>query len=63
MRAITIVMLDRLAVGIRKKVGVDLSLPQVLESGTWKAGREVAKRLRPETAGPPFNYVATGDVF
>ncbi|BGP15099.1 hypothetical protein JCM10213_006568 [Rhodosporidiobolus nylandii] len=63
MRAVTIIMLDRLAVGIRKKVGVELSLPQVLEAGTWKAGREVAKRLRPETAGPPFNYIADGTVF
>ncbi|GAA6014929.1 hypothetical protein JCM10207_002230 [Rhodosporidiobolus poonsookiae] len=63
MRAVTIIMLDRLAVGIRKKVGVDLSLPQVLESGTWKAGRVVAKKLRPETAGPPFQYIASGDIF
>ncbi|GAA5854709.1 hypothetical protein JCM8547_004948 [Rhodosporidiobolus lusitaniae] len=63
MRAITIIMLDRLAVGIRKKLGYELSLPQVLESGTWKAGREVAKRLRPETGGPPFQYVASGDIF
>ena len=37
MRAVTIIMLDRLAVGIRKKLGVDLTLPQVLEAGTWKA--------------------------
>ncbi|GAA5988026.1 hypothetical protein JCM11641_002135 [Rhodosporidiobolus odoratus] len=63
MRAITIIMLDRLATGIRNKVGVELSLPQVLESGTWKAGREIAKKLRPETAGPPFKYVADGTVF
>lgn len=33
----TIIMLDRLAEGIRKQVGVQLSLPQVLEAGTWKA--------------------------
>ncbi|GAA5902917.1 hypothetical protein JCM6882_009160 [Rhodosporidiobolus microsporus] len=63
MRAITIVMLDRLAVGIRKKVGVELSLPQVLEAGTWKAGRVVAKKLRPATAGPPLNYIADGTIF
>ncbi|GAA5836277.1 hypothetical protein JCM3766R1_003475 [Sporobolomyces carnicolor] len=63
MRAVTIIMLDRLATGIRKKLGVELTLPQVLEAGTWKAGREVAKKLRPETGGPPFNYVADGTVF
>ncbi|GAA5883826.1 hypothetical protein JCM16303_007399 [Sporobolomyces ruberrimus] len=63
MRAVTIIMLDRLADGIRKKLNVELSLPQVLESGTWKAGREIAKKLRPETGGPPFQYVADGTVF
>lgn len=63
MRAVTVIMLDRLADGIRKEVGVELSLPQVLESGTWKGGREVAKKLRPETSGPPFEYVADGTVF
>lgn len=82
LRAVTIIMLDRLAEGIRKKTGVaQLSLPQVLEAGTWKAvscqkkkkkmiqvrdgadpsflfpqGREIAKKLRPETSGPPFRY-------
>ncbi|GAA5863152.1 hypothetical protein JCM1840_002487 [Sporobolomyces johnsonii] len=63
MRAVTICMLDRLAEGIRKQTGVQLSLPQVLEAGTWKAGREIAKKLRPETSGPPFRYVADGTVF
>ncbi|GAA5944384.1 URC4/urg3 family protein [Sporobolomyces koalae] len=63
MRAVTIIMLDRLANGIRNKLGVDLTLPQVLEAGTWKAGREIAKKLRPETGGPPFAYVADGTVF
>ncbi|KAK4056546.1 hypothetical protein OIO90_002394 [Microbotryomycetes sp. JL221] len=63
MRAVTIIMLDKLAEGIRKRVGVDLTLPQVLEAGTWKAGREIAKKLRPDTGGPPFQYVADGTVF
>lgn len=63
MRAVTICMLDRIRAGINARLGVELSLPQVLESSTWKGGREIAKKLRPETAGPPFRYVATGDVF
>jgi hypothetical protein len=100
MRAVTICMLDRLRDGINSKLGVQLSLPQVLEGpsrrrssmqmvtaristmaeceagkggsssregysegATWKGGREIAKQLRPETGGPPFQYVATGDVF
>lgn len=37
-RAVTVIMLDKLAEGIRKKTGQQgLSLPQVLEAGTWKA--------------------------
>ncbi|GAA5894364.1 hypothetical protein JCM8208_006213 [Rhodotorula glutinis] len=63
MRSVTICMLDRIRSGINARLGVELSLPQVLESSTWKGGREIAKKLRPETAGPPFRYIATGDVF
>ncbi|GAA6009992.1 hypothetical protein JCM11491_005819 [Sporobolomyces phaffii] len=63
MRAVTVVALDRIADQIRTKLGVDLTLAQVLEAGTWKAGREIAKKLRPETGGPPFAYVADGTVF
>ncbi|BGP23953.1 hypothetical protein Rt10032_c05g2338 [Rhodotorula toruloides] len=63
LRAVTICMLDRLHAGINKKLGVQLSLPQVLESSTWKGGREIAKKLRPKTGGPPFKYVADGTVF
>lgn len=62
-RAVTIIMLDRIAQGIRQKVGFELSLPQVLEAGTWKAGREIAKKLRPDTSGPPFGIVTDGTVF
>lgn len=37
-RAVTVIMLDRLAEGIREKTGEKgLTLPQVLEAGTWKA--------------------------
>lgn len=57
MRAVTIIMLDRLAEGIRKQVGVQLSLPQVLEAGTWKAvsfeeGRARGRRGVGECADP-----------
>ncbi|GAA5994293.1 URC4/urg3 family protein [Rhodotorula paludigena] len=63
LRAVTVCMLDRLRDGINKKLGVELSLPQVLESSTWKGGREIARKLRPDTAGPPFRYIADGTVF
>ncbi|SCV70908.1 BQ2448_3670 [Microbotryum intermedium] len=63
LRAVTVIMLDRIADAIRQRLGVDLTLAQVLEAGTWKAGREIAKKLRPETGAPPFRYVADGTVF
>lgn len=38
MRAVTVIMLDRIAEGIRKKTGDEgLTLAQCLEAGTWKA--------------------------
>lgn len=38
MRAVTVIMLDRIAVGLREKSGeMGLELVQVLEGGTWKA--------------------------
>ncbi|SGY79567.1 BQ5605_C008g05165 [Microbotryum silenes-dioicae] len=56
LRAVTVIMLDRIADAIRERVGVNFTLAQVLEAGTWKAGREIAKKLRPETGAPPFRY-------
>jgi hypothetical protein len=35
---------------------------QVLEAGTWKAGRIVAKELRAD-GGPPFAIISDGTVF
>ncbi|KAG1810993.1 hypothetical protein EV424DRAFT_1421036 [Suillus variegatus] len=65
-RAMTVIELDRIADGIRHQVGVnsyDLTLAQVLESATWKGGREIAKRLRPLTGGPPIEIESDGTVF
>lgn len=56
-RALTVILLDRIAAGIRTAMGLQseaqLSLKQVLESATWKGGREIARELRPETGGGP----------
>lgn len=38
-------------------------LIQMLEGGTWKAGRYMAKMLRPQTCGPPIQIVSDGTVF
>lgn len=56
-RALTVILLDRLAASIRAALGLtssaQLSLKQVLESATWKGGREIAREKRPETGGGP----------
>ncbi|EIN14439.1 DUF1688-domain-containing protein [Punctularia strigosozonata HHB-11173 SS5] len=65
-RAMTVIELDRIAQLIRDKLGIpasQLTLPQVLESATWKGGREIAKTLRPETAEPPIDIESDGTVF
>ncbi|CCM00360.1 uncharacterized protein FIBRA_02390 [Fibroporia radiculosa] len=65
-RAMTVIELDRIAAAIRQKLGLtaeQLSLAQVLESATWKAGREIAKERRPATGGPPIDIESDGTVF
>lgn len=57
---------DRIADGLRHKFNLDptqLTLAQVLESATWKGGREIAREKRPETGGPPIDIVSDGTVF
>jgi hypothetical protein len=57
---------DRIADLIRAKLGLSkdqLTLAQVLESATWKGGREIAKQKRPATGGPPIDIESDGTVF
>lgn len=58
---------DRIAEQIRVKLGLSkeqLTLAQVLESATWKGGREIAREKRPESGGgPPIEIVSDGTVF
>lgn len=57
---------DRIADLIRSELGLSISqltLAQVLESATWKGGREIAKIKRPETGGPPIEIESDGTVF
>jgi hypothetical protein len=64
-RALTVALLDRVAEGVREKLGkspAELPLANVLEGGTWAAGREVAKRLRPG-GGSPIQIKSDGTVF
>ena len=65
MRAMTIAVLDIAAEKIRTKLNKDksqLSLAQILEGGTWSAGRAIAKQRRPN-AVPPIKYTADGTLF
>jgi hypothetical protein len=64
-RALTVALLDRIAPRVRALLGVDatrMPLAAVLKGGTWAAGRELAKRLRPD-AGPPIRVISDGTVF
>ncbi|KAL1956707.1 hypothetical protein VTO42DRAFT_6857 [Malbranchea cinnamomea] len=64
-RAMTVVLLDLLydKIASRMDKGVHLTMAQVLESGTWKSGREVAAQRRPETKSSPILIKSDGTVF
>jgi hypothetical protein len=64
-RALTVVLLDELAVLVRERLGrsaEQLPLACILEGGTWAAGREIAAELRPGGA-PPLQIDSDGTVF
>jgi Protein of unknown function (DUF1688) len=64
-RALTVALIDRLAERIRVKLGLtaaELPLAKVLEGGTWAAGRQIARELRPG-GGPPLQLVSDGTLF
>lgn len=63
-RALTVTLLDKIAVEIRNQLGLspkNFSLGKVLEGGTWSAGREYAAKLR--GGRPPFTIISDGTVF
>lgn len=64
-RALTVALLDELAPQVRARLGVaaeDFPLACVLEGGTWRAGREIA-RVRRADGGPPLGISSDGTVF
>ena len=66
MRAMTIILADIIADKIRKiynKTDKELPLSCILEGGTWRAGRILAKKKRPKTRSPPINIRSDGTVF
>jgi hypothetical protein len=64
-RALTVALIDRVAEGVREKLGKspsELPLANILEGGTWAAGRTVAARLR-ASGGSPLQIKSDGTVF
>lgn len=65
-RAMTVALLDKLHDIIKSSPqfnGVQLTLPQVLEAGSWKAGRELAAEKRPLTKSSPIIILGDGTLF
>jgi hypothetical protein len=64
-RALTVILLDRIAEAIREKLGMSaqqLPLVKILQGGTWSAGRKIAAQLRPGGV-PPIQLASDGTVF
>lgn len=64
-RALTVALIDRLLPGVRARLGVDATafpLAKLLEGGTWRAGRAIARQRRPD-GSPPLHIVSDGTVF
>lgn len=64
-RSLTVTLLDRLAEGLRARLGLDaqaLPLARVLEGGTWAAGRLLARQRRAD-GGPPLSIASDGTLF
>jgi hypothetical protein len=64
-RALTVALLDRVADGLRTKLGktpIELPLVKVLQGGTWSVGRTLAFERRPD-GSPPIALESDGTVF
>lgn len=63
-RALTVALLDRLREPVRRRLGLpSLAMSQLLQGGTWLAGRTIAAQLRPPDGPPPIAVKADGTVF
>jgi hypothetical protein len=64
-RALTVALLDRLALAVRAKLNKNaaaMPLAKVLQGGSWAAGRELAFARRPD-GSPPIKVLSDGTVF
>jgi uncharacterized protein DUF1688 len=64
-RALTVALMDPLLDLVRARLGLGASfaMPQLLQGGTWSAGRKIARALRPPHGPPPIAVAADGTVF
>ncbi|OKL61430.1 hypothetical protein UA08_03141 [Talaromyces atroroseus] len=63
-RAVTLALIDELYKMVLSRMdGVHLTMAQLLEAGSWKSGREVAAKHRPETKSSPILIKSDGTVF
>lgn len=63
-RALTVALLDEIADQVRLKLEQpDLELAQILQGGTWAAGRILAAEKRGPLAPPPLKIESDGTVF
>jgi hypothetical protein len=64
-RALTVALLDRLAPLVADALGLsaaEFPLAKMLEGGSWAAGREIARELRPD-GSPPLTIASDGTLF
>ncbi|MFL6797808.1 MAG: URC4/urg3 family protein [Xanthobacteraceae bacterium] len=64
-RALTVTLIDQLVAPVRQKLdaGPDFGIAQLLQGGTWSAGRKIARALRPPDGPSPIPVAADGTVF
>jgi hypothetical protein len=64
-RALTVTLMDQLLGPVRERLGLGpaLTLPHLLQGGTWSAGRQIARTLRQPDGPPPVPVAAEGTVF
>lgn len=62
-RACTVGFLDKILEKVNAVLPAPLTLPQLLEAGTWASGRRIAVEKRPDTKGPPIDIISDGTVF
>jgi hypothetical protein len=65
-RALTVALLDEVYGIIKKEMDeqdVEFSMAQMLEAGSWKSGRELAAKKRPETKSSPILIDGDGTLF